>query len=101
MVDDGNEGDSAPQPCRAVPAASRRGFREDQLCASTANTRVRFHGREVPVCRIHEKAYQRWADRAESNAALIWGWPVDGSLDQTGPPPGDVRHAQVQGLVDS
>jgi hypothetical protein len=45
--------------CQARPAAARRGFREDVLCASMANTVVRFRGRDVPVCEIHARTFNR------------------------------------------
>jgi hypothetical protein len=54
--------------------AAQRGFREDMLCASLANTAVLFHGRAMPVCRMHEAMYRRWASNAEANAVLRWGW---------------------------
>jgi hypothetical protein len=60
--------------CQARPAAARRGFREDALCASLANTTVRFHGRDVPVCRMHEATYGRWGDEAEAKAEELWEW---------------------------
>jgi hypothetical protein len=60
--------------CQARPAAARRGFREDVLCASNANTVVDFHGRPVAVCRMHEATYTRWGKDAENNAAELWGW---------------------------
>ena len=63
------------QGCQARPVVTRRGWREDVLCASAANTAVSFHGVDVPVCRIHERAYARWGVDAEGNAALYWGWP--------------------------
>jgi hypothetical protein len=31
-------------------------------------------GSEVPVCRIHEKAYTRWGADAEGQATCQWGW---------------------------
>jgi hypothetical protein len=62
--------------CQARPAAARRGFREDALCASLANTSVRFAGREVPVCRMHEATYARWASDAEERAQALWCWQV-------------------------
>jgi hypothetical protein len=46
------------------------------LCASIANTAVSFHGTDIPVCRMHEASYTRWAEDAESNAAERWGWIV-------------------------
>jgi hypothetical protein len=61
--------------CQARPAAARRGFREDVLCASLANTTVRFHGRDVPVCRMHEATYGRWGADAEQKANELWEWP--------------------------
>jgi hypothetical protein len=44
------------------------------LCASLANTLVSFRGIRVPVCRIHERMFGRWADDAERNAELLWVW---------------------------
>ena len=38
--------------CQACPVAARRGWREDRLCASHANTHVSFHGINMPVCAI-------------------------------------------------
>jgi hypothetical protein len=63
--------------CQARPIITRRGWRDDVLCASSANTTVAFHGGELPVCRIHKKAYGRWGDDAEGNAELLWGWIGD------------------------
>ncbi len=63
------------EQCQAQPAAARRGFREDVLCASLANTTVQFHGRDVAVCRMHEATYARWGDEAEAKAAELWEWP--------------------------
>jgi hypothetical protein len=62
--------------CQARPAAARRGFREDVLCASNANTVVEFHDQRVAVCRMHEATYRRWGDRAEENAQQLWEWPA-------------------------
>jgi len=61
--------------CQARPAAARRGFREDDLCANMANTSAQFHDRAMPVCRMHKAAYGRWGDGAESKAEHLWGWP--------------------------
>jgi hypothetical protein len=63
-----------PTPCRAIPAAARRGWRVDALCASIANTDVSFRGTQVPVCRMHQATYVRWGDDAERNAVELWGW---------------------------
>jgi hypothetical protein len=60
--------DQPREMCQARPAAVRHGWREDPLCASRANTTVRFHGREVPVCRMHSAMYERWGENAEANA---------------------------------
>jgi hypothetical protein len=65
-----------PVRCQARPIAARIGFREDMLCASMAKTTVIFRGAEVPVCRMHEKAYARWGVDAEGKAASLWGWPT-------------------------
>jgi hypothetical protein len=65
--------------CQATPAAARRGFREDALCASLANTSVRFSARDVPVCRIHEATYARWGGDAEERARSLWRWQVAAS----------------------
>jgi hypothetical protein len=62
------------EQCQARPAAARRGFREDVLCASLSNTTVRFHGRDVAVCRMHEATYARWGADAERKAAELWEW---------------------------
>ena len=62
--------------CQARPAAARRGFREDVLCASNANTVVEFHDHLVAVCRMHEATYKRWGKDAEENAAELWEWPA-------------------------
>jgi len=67
-------GDLPRERCRAQPAAARRGFREDVLCASMANTIVRFHGRDVPVCEIHARTFARWGADAEASAELLWRW---------------------------
>ncbi len=75
---DGDSTSTPPSRCQAQPIAARRGWREDLLCASAANSIVLFRGAQVSVCRMHEKAYVRWGVDAEGNAALFWGWPVDG-----------------------
>jgi hypothetical protein len=62
--------------CQARPAAARRGFREDVLCASNANTAVEFRDHLVAVCRMHEATYKRWGDQAEENAEELWEWPT-------------------------
>jgi hypothetical protein len=62
--------------CQARPAAARRGFREDVLCASHANTTVEFRDQLVAVCRMHEATYKRWGKDAECNAAELWEWPA-------------------------
>jgi hypothetical protein len=62
--------------CQARPAAARRGFREDVLCASYANTTVEFRDQLVAVCRMHEATYKRWGTHAECNAAELWEWPA-------------------------
>jgi hypothetical protein len=67
--------DDAPRvSCQAIPGASRRGWRTDLLCASTANTEVEFCGRRVAVCRIHAATYARWGCEAEARASELWGW---------------------------
>jgi hypothetical protein len=66
--------------CQARPAAARRGFREDVLCASFANTAVRFRGVEMPVCRIHEAAFARWGSGADANAETLWAWTTNVQL---------------------
>jgi hypothetical protein len=63
--------------CQARPAAARRGFREDVLCASLANTAVPYRDGEMVVCRMHEATYARWGDSAEANAAELWKWPAE------------------------
>lgn len=60
--------------CQACPVAARRGWREDRLCASHANTHVSFHGINVPVCAIHKAAFTRWGTSAHANAEALWGW---------------------------
>jgi hypothetical protein len=71
---DGEAVDGGRPRCQARPVAARRGFREDVLCASYANTLVVFRGSNVPVCRIHEATYVRWADEADDNATIQWAW---------------------------
>jgi hypothetical protein len=66
--------DQQPERCQARPAAARRGFREDVLCASNANTKVPFRDGYVAVCRMHEATYARWGDDAEAKAAELWEW---------------------------
>jgi hypothetical protein len=63
-----------PERCQARPAAARRGFREDVLCASNANTYVEFRSGRVAVCRMHEATYARWGAEAEAKAAELWAW---------------------------
>ena len=60
--------------CQACPAAARRGWREDRLCASYANTHVSFHGIKMPVCAIHKAAFTRWGTSAHANAEALSGW---------------------------
>lgn len=69
--------------CQAVPMAARRGWREDQLCASLAHADVPFHGRLVPVCGMHLASYRRWGREAEANAAMLWGWSAHPTTDVT------------------
>jgi hypothetical protein len=64
--------------CQARPAASRHGWRDDDLCASMASMIVAFRGVEITVCQIHEKTYARWGADARGNAALLRGWPREG-----------------------
>jgi hypothetical protein len=44
------------------------------LCASLANTLVAFRDFTVPVRRIHERMFGRWAEDAERKAELLWAW---------------------------
>lgn len=60
--------------CQAQPLVARRGFREDRACANNARTAVRFYGRDVPVCKIHESIFSGWGDAAEMHAQTSWGW---------------------------
>jgi hypothetical protein len=70
--------------CQARPRAARPGYREDMLCASSANTVVLFHGVEMPVCRIHDAKYARWGADGEAQAVLQWGWkPPEPLADAT------------------
>lgn len=64
--------------CQARPRAGRRWAREDLLCASAANSVVIHCGVEIPVCRIHGKAYARSGVEAAGNAASLWGWRTTG-----------------------
>jgi hypothetical protein len=69
------EATAAPQKmCQARPKAARHGWREDSLCASSASTTVRFHGRDVPVCWMHRTMWERWGENAVANAERYWGW---------------------------
>jgi hypothetical protein len=69
--------------CQARPRAARPAYREDMLCASLASTVVRFHGVEVPVCRIHDAKYARWGADAETQAELQWAWtPPEARADE-------------------
>jgi hypothetical protein len=54
------------------------------LCASLANTSVGFHDVGVPVCRMHEATYRRWADAAEENATALWGWTAQSARSRSG-----------------
>jgi hypothetical protein len=74
MPDTSDHQDAKAVPCQAIPGASRRGWRSDPLCASTANTAVEFCGRLVPVCRIHAATYARWGAEAEAKARELWSW---------------------------
>ena len=74
--------DADPGPrCQAQPLAARRGFRDDVLCASIANSSVDFRGRPVAVCRIHLKMYVGWGTAAEQHAARLWAWPPEPTQD--------------------
>jgi hypothetical protein len=81
--------------CQARPAAARRGWREDVLCASHANTSVDFHGVAMPVCGMHEKAYAHWGSDAEQHAEALWGWLPSGSPAE---PEERRRHDRRDGL---
>jgi hypothetical protein len=72
-----SESAATPMSCQAIPGAARRGWRSDLLCASVANSEVSFHGRSVPVCRIHRAVYERWGDAAEHQAVEVWGWVTE------------------------
>jgi hypothetical protein len=74
--------EQAAEPCQAIPSVVRRGWRTDVLCASVANTHVEFHGRQVPVCRIHHDVYARWGADAEQRAIERWGWQADPASGQ-------------------
>ena len=69
--------------CQARPRAARPGYREDMLCASLANTTICFHDAEIPVCRMHEATYRRWADAAEANASALWGWSAPSARERS------------------
>jgi hypothetical protein len=60
--------------CQARPPAVRSGQEGDDLCASGGNRTVRFRGRDVPVCRLHEATFAAWGEDADENAAERWGW---------------------------
>jgi hypothetical protein len=77
---EGGAAEGSGARCQARPAAARHGWREDVLCASSANTSVSFHGVRVPVCRMHEAAFARWGLEAERKAAELWAWPASASL---------------------
>jgi hypothetical protein len=62
--------------CQARPLAARPGYREDMLCASEANSVVRYADVDVPVCKMHEATYARWGVSAWANASERWGWGV-------------------------
>ncbi len=68
--------DAARGQCQARPAVARHGWREDTACANVAKTSIRFHGREVPVCWVHRRMWERWGENAEANAARYWYWPA-------------------------
>jgi hypothetical protein len=72
---------AARERCQARPAATLHGWRDDVLCASMASTSVRFRGRDVPVCHMHERVYARWGVDAEANAERLWGWTRESSPD--------------------
>lgn len=65
------------ESCQAIPNAARRGWRTDVLCASAANSEVVFCGRQVAVCRIHQRTYDRWGAAAEQQAIEFWEWQRD------------------------
>lgn len=66
--------------CQAIPIAALHGWRNDPLCASTANTTVSFAGREMPVCKMHRIAYLRaLAEDPRKARALtvdVWCWQL-------------------------
>ena len=68
--------DDADARCQARPAAARRGFRDDPLCASVTRATVEFEGETVPLCGIHLKMYVRWGTDAAEQARQLWAWPV-------------------------
>jgi hypothetical protein len=63
------------EQCQARPVVVRHGWREDVLCASAARTTIHYHGREMPVCWMHRRMWERWGPNAPRNAAEQWGWP--------------------------
>lgn len=68
--------DDEDDRCQARPAAARRGFREDLLCASVTRTTVEFQGATVPLCGIHLEMYFSWGADAEQQAHQLWAWPL-------------------------
>jgi hypothetical protein len=71
--------------CDAIPAAARRGHREDVLCASMACCWVVDAGGVAhPVCEMHERAHARAVlsegrftrDEIES----LWRWAPSGAI---------------------
>lgn len=58
--------------CAAVPNASTRPGRNRRTCASTANAAVEHVGVSMPVCKMHERSWERAADQAA--LAEAWGW---------------------------
>jgi hypothetical protein len=65
--------------CQAQPLAGRSA-RDDLLCASAAHVVVLHRGVEMPVCRIHGKAFERWGVDAEWKAAYLWDWASESAL---------------------
>lgn len=61
--------------CKAVNAKYAHGSTKNfKVIKSVEKTSIRFHGREVPICWIHRRMWERCGENAEANAELYWHW---------------------------
>lgn len=61
--------------CSAIPAAARRGHREDRGCASTTDTSIEYAGEFRYLCEMHLNVWGRAeSDEQRADLAKKWGW---------------------------